>query len=217
MITTHGEDLSSVFERINQATSALRRSDEIPSEVEELVDSFDGLFHAESPLGLDVDPSLSTPLFAGALRAVKAMRHDDVGEQRRGLRIALEQVRHALRDILDAAPFTDDVPIEDVLANLTRRVSVPQPELAELLGISTRQFQRWLKGDSAPAGNDEARVRMVARIVNELRHAFTAPGVVAWFRRKHPQLGEPPLNLLDDPVRYPQLLNLARGSRAMAA
>jgi hypothetical protein len=54
-------------------------------------------------------------------------------------------------------------------------------------------------------------------VVNQLRHAFTGPGVVAWFTRKHPVLGRRPIELLNDPLRYPQLLGAATAARAMTA
>jgi hypothetical protein len=54
--------------------------------------------------------------------------------------------------------------------------------LAELLGVSVRQLRRWLAaGGSEPAADDAARIRAVGNVVNQLRHSFTGPGVVAWF------------------------------------
>lgn len=79
-----------------------------------------------------------------------------------------------------------------------------------------RQLQRWLAAHgSEPAGAEAARIRVVARLVNQLRHTFTGPGVLAWFSRKHPMLGEAPAALLDDPMRYPELVSVATASRAM--
>jgi hypothetical protein len=41
--------------------------------------------------------------------------------------------------------------------------------------------------------------------------------VIAWFYRKHPVLKGPPIDLLDDPLSYPQILGLATAVRAMTA
>jgi hypothetical protein len=144
---------------------------------------------------------------------MKAVRHDNSDTRYRDLRLALEQLRHALRDIVDTAPFGDDEPVGTVATRLVELVQVPQSQLTEVLGVSTRQWQRWLSGEAEPTGDDAARVRIVAQIANQLRHSFTGPGVVRWFEREHPHLGAAPAMLLDDPLRYPELVALARGSR----
>jgi len=200
---------------VNGATLSLRQAKEaIPPDVSSLVDNLDLELHSQAPLSLGVDPYFSTELFAGALRAMKALRHDDGTKQRRELRVALEQVRHALRDIVDGQWASEGTPVLEVLKTLATTLRVTQPELAHLLGISTRQLQRWLAGDGAlPSGHDEARVRMVAQLVNQLRHVYTAQGVPAWFEYRGPGMKAPPLELLDDPINFPDLLAAARGAR----
>jgi hypothetical protein len=206
--------LENLFNDVNRATAELQRSRVVPPDVAQLVDEFDQRLHAEAPLQLEADPYLTTMMFAAALRAEKALRQDDADLKRRELRLALEQFRQALRDILANQPFGADTHVRQVLANLVGAVSTPQAELALLLGVSTRQLQRWLAADGAqPAGREEARLRVVAQVVNQLRHSFTAPGVVEWFRRVHPHLLVKPLDLLSDPLRYPELLAAATGAR----
>jgi hypothetical protein len=214
-VTTTAE-LERLLDDVDRATVALRSSPIVPPSVEALADSFARRLHAEAPLTLTADPYLTTMLFAAALRAEKALRHDNPERQRRDLRVALEQVRHVLRDIVGNRPFDADAPVRDVLARTVSTVSAPQQELAELLGVSTRQVQRWLApGGPAPAGDDEARVRVVGQLVNQLRHAFTGPGTLAWFRRRHPVLGVKPVAWLDEPTRYPALVSAASATRAM--
>ena len=186
----------------------------MPADVSGLVDSFDAVLHAGAPLTLGVDPYFSSALYAGALRSMKALRHDNASAQRRDLRVALEQVRHALRDIVDGEWASESTPVDDVLQNLVATLRVPQPELARLLGISTRQLQRWLAGSGAtPSGHEEARIRMVAQLVAQLRHVYTAQGVPAWFDYEAPGMKAAPLHLLDDPINFPELLAAARGAR----
>ncbi|MBS9533290.1 hypothetical protein KIH27_06765 [Mycobacterium sp. M1] len=209
MTTTALVDL---LERVNDATGRLRRSTTVPAEVGELIDSFDSIAVQE------VDPHLASALWEAAFSASKALRQEDADRRRREVRVALEQFRHALRDIVDDRPCDDGAPIRDVLARTAEVLSAPQKTLADLLGVSVRQLQRWLADDGPqPAAGDAARIRVVANLVNQLRHTFTGPGVVAWFERKHPVLRRRPIDLLDDPLNYPRLLGAANAARTMTA
>jgi hypothetical protein len=211
-------ELRDLLGEINDATKLLQRSKTVPEQVIELIDSFESALGAATPSRLDADPYLTAALWAAAFRAQKALRHDNVQEQRRDVRVALEQFRHALRDIVENQPYNDDAPIRDVLARTVDTVAAPQKTVADLLGASVRQLQRWLAADGPePASDDAARIRVVGQVVNQLRHSFTGPGAVAWFYRRHPVLGQAPMDLLNDPLRYPQLLSAATGARAMTA
>ena len=85
-------------------------------------------------------------------------------------------------------------------------VEVPQRDLADLLGVDLRRFQRWISARerTRPEGEEARRLRALARLVGQLRHAFTPAGVVAWFDWPRPELGgATPRELLADPVRLP--------------
>lgn len=214
MSTTQSE-LEALLARVNETTKLLQRSESVPDKVGRLVDNLEATLGAATPLQLEADPYLTTTLWAAAFRAEKALRHDNAEQKRRDVRIALEQFRHALRDIVERRPFDDGVPVRDVLVRTADAVDVPQRDLAELLGVSVRQLQRWLTpGGPEPAYNDASRVRVVGSVVNQLRHAFTGPGVVAWFQRPHPVLRSRPVELLDDPLEYPALVGAATAARA---
>jgi uncharacterized protein (DUF2384 family) len=209
MITT-AVGLRDLLEEVNGATKLLQRSKTMPAEVIGLVDSFESALGAATPSRLDANPYLTSMMWAAAFRAEKALRHDNAADQRRDVRIALEQFRHALRDIVENRPYDDGAPIRDVLTRTANTIAAPQKSIAELLGVSVRQLQRWLADDAVqPAADDAARIRMVGQVVNQLRHTFTGPGVIAWFYRRHPTLGERPVDLLDDPLRYPEVLSAA--------
>jgi uncharacterized protein (DUF2384 family) len=209
-------ELDALLGRVNGATKLLQRSTTVPGEVARLVDSFERTLGAATPLRLEADPYLTTTLWAAAFRAEKALRHDDEAQQRRDVRIALEQFRHALRDIIENHPYNDDAPVREVLSKTAQVLAAPQKALADLLGVSVRQLQRWLADDgTAPAADDASRIRIVGQLVNQLRHSFTGPGVIAWFSREHPVLGQRPIELLDDPLCYPALLGAATATRAM--
>ena len=211
-------ELGVLLTQVNDATRMLARSATVPGEVGELIDSFESVLGAATPLRLEADPYLTTMLWAAAFRAEKALRHDNDKDRRREVRVALEQFRHALRDIVESRPYDDGAPVREVLAATAAAVGVPQKAFAELLGVSVRQLQRWLAEDgSDPGADDAARIRVVGRVVSQLRHAFTGPGVVAWFRREHPVLKRAPIELLGNPLCYPQLVTAATAARATAA
>ncbi|HME79965.1 MAG TPA: hypothetical protein VKI00_31170 [Mycobacterium sp.] len=215
-MTTTTADLHAILGRVNEATKLLQRSRTVPDKVSQLIDSFAPTLGAETPSLLDADPYLTTALWASAYRAEKALRQDNDADRRRDVRIALEQFRHALRDITENQPYNDDAPVRKVLARTSEILAAPQKTLADLLRVSVRQLQRWLADDGPePATDDAARIRAVGQLVNQLRHSFTGPGVVAWFYREHPLLGQRPIEALDDPLSFPKLLGAATAARAM--
>lgn len=217
MITT-AAGLRDLLDEVNDATKVLQRSKTVSRHVVELIDSLESALGAATPSRLHADPYLTSTLWAAAFRAQKALRNENVEKRRRDVRIALEQFRHALRDIVENAPYNEDVAVRVVLARTAEMLAAPQKTLADLLGVSVRQLQRWLGDDGPdPAADDAARIRAVGQVVNQLRHTFTGPGTVAWFYRRHPTMGRRPIDLLDDPLRYPQLLSAANAARAMTA
>ena len=186
------------------------------------MERFDRALYARNPeTGLEsVDPYLAEGLLGGAVVCLKALRDDDVARSRRELRLGLEQVRQALRDVLAEHPVSADQSAKAVARWLADTVSVPQAEVARILDVSPRTFQRWLSetDTAAPTGDDEMRLRIVARLVNHLRHSFTGPGALRWLERPHPQLGDrPPISLLGDEATYPALTQLAARARSMVA
>lgn len=215
-MTTTDAEWTDLLAKVDEATKMLQQSQVVPHEVTDLVESLPMRLHAETPMVVHGDPYLARNLFAAGLLAQKALRHDDEQERRRDVRGSLEQFRQALRDLVSNRPVDADAPVQSVLKFMVSVITTPQSDVAELLAISTRQLQRWLSDSgSQPTGDDEARIRIVGQLTNQLRHSFTGPGVLAWFTREHPALGERPADLLRDPLRYPDLVKAATAARAM--
>jgi len=128
------------------------------------------------------------------------------------LLIHAEQLRHLVRDAIDGHVGGAGESSEKVMGSLREVLpSVPQTELAALLGRSQRQVQRWAAQEGPPG----RRLELVARLATLLRHSWTEGGVVAWFFRPRPDLsGKKPVDLLDDPDREAELLTAARRGRA---
>ncbi len=123
-----------------------------------------------------------------------------------------EAIRHLVRDALDGhvSGVGDDAQavVRQLIAWLPHAT---QADLAELSGISPRQFLRWKKDGGRPS----RRLDLVARLVTILRRGWTEQGVVAWFSRPRSELrGQPPIDVLDDPSFERSLLVSARQGRA---
>ena len=186
----------------------------MPDEVVVLVDSLGSALPAGAAYVVEADPDQVARFFQASYGAEKALRRPLPSAQRRDLRLPLQQMRSALVDIIEDRPVAPGLPAVEVLQNLMGMVNLAQADLAVVLDVSTRELQRWLAPEArGPSGDHESRVRVVAQLVNQLRHSFTAPGVMKWFERPHPVLGVAPIRWLDDPLRYGELLAEARRSR----
>jgi hypothetical protein len=164
---------------------------------------------------LEIDP--------GALAEIQRVMIDGIGQLEDqpdmapidvldDLLVRGERIRHVLRDALDAdlgmAPDNARALSGALVAWLPR---VPQREIAQLVGISPRQLQRWLKDGGEPS----RRLWLVARLVVLLKRAWTPEGVLAWFRRPRRDLeGHAPIDVLEDPAWEQTLLGAVRQGRA---
>lgn len=168
----------------------------------------------------EIDPYLLLTAQGALIRALRLLDSDDAPAARREMRTRLEQMRQVFRDIAEGGPLYEDRPAKEIARWLAAALDTSQASLAELLGVSTRTFQRWLSEESAggPEGEDARRVRVLARTANHLRHALTGPGVVRWFDQPNAQLeGRRPLELLDDSSAAERLANLAASARSNMA
>ncbi len=152
-------------------------------------------------------------------RAVLDARAAADGEGRDALRIALERLSHALAALGETEEVGDARTPKEVARWLAGAIEVPQRDVAALLGVDLRRFQRWISARerTQPDGEEARRLRALARLVAQLRHAFTGAGVLAWFDWPRPELGgATPRELLPDPVRLPDLLLAAGSTRSTA-
>lgn len=212
--------VSALLVELTEAASALARAATVSPEIREFVRALPQRLNAEAPTNtLAGDPYLAESAFAGAARAAAALLDPDPHAARKTARLALEQIREALRDVLEVRPVDEDVPPASVAAWLEGTLKVPQQQVAELVGTSARTWQRWLTG-AQPDPQLLIRLRRIARLAMHLRHALTGPGVARWFVRPHPLIKDGagcPADLLDDPDGYRRLLALTAGLRSMQA
>jgi uncharacterized protein (DUF2384 family) len=166
-----------------------------------------------------MDPYLAQAFLGGAIESLRALHEDDRRAQRRALRVGVEQLRQALRDAVAEEVVGPAQPAGALARWLVDSLRVSVGDLSRVVGVSPRTLHRWMEDDTVePSSKDGARLATVARVANQLRHVFTGPGVIGWFERPSAALdGDTPQALLDDPVRYPDVLTAARRYRSMVA
>jgi hypothetical protein len=167
-----------------------------------------------------VDPYLTLIIHRAVIQATEAVRDVDDPTARDRLRVALESLRQGFAAIADNEPVGDGRSPKEIARWLAETAEVPQNRLAELLGVSLRQFQRWVSTQEStqPDGDDARRLRSVARIVNQLRFALTPAGAVEWFSWPRDDLqGRRPIELLDEPDKLPELTAIASSMRSTYA
>lgn len=209
---------ASEIQRLNDRLAAERA---IPAEIADAV--------RELAAGVDqtnlqrweaIDPHHAVVVLHSAVSAQRALEDPDSSAARDQLRVALESIRQSLAAIAEREPVSDKRTPKQTVQWLAARTEVPQPTLAALLGVSARQLQRWLSESEAvqPEGNDARKVRVIARVVNQLRFVLTPAGTIDWFGWPRTDLGQRrPLDLLDDPAEEPTLAMIAGAMRSQLA
>lgn len=145
---------------------------------------------------------------------LKTLERDDEAplDKLNDVLIRAEAMRHLLRDAIDGHVEGSQDSTRAIVGQLQEWLPrVSQAELAELVGVSTRQYQRWAKLDADPS----RRARLVVRLVALLKRSWSPEGVIAWFERPRPELDNArPLDVLDDAGRERELLTAVRQGRA---
>lgn len=195
---------------IGQHLETVRHADAVSSELHELADA---LPDTPAPLA-DIDPYLSNAILAAAVHALTAADANELDE----LRLAVERLRQALRDVGDERPVWQVGSKQAAI--WLRDLGIGVGDLARLLSVADSTARRWSSPEDsqAPTGDNAERLVMLAKIVNHLRHAMTPRGAVQWLLRPHPSLDDRrPVDQLKDRSSYQQLVHLASGTRSIVA
>jgi hypothetical protein len=201
---------------LHELSMELAYDESIPPWVQERVRELTAAVDSQRATWGRVDPYYVEIVLRATLSAQIALMESD----RLRLRLALDSLAQAFSSIAEDQLVSDDRTGKELVAWLVATTETSQAQIAQLIGVSPRQFQRWLSpGESAsPEGDDLRRVRTIARIVNQLRFSLTPAGVVEWFAWRAPELGRRrPIDLLDKPAQLPRLIGLASDLRATTA
>jgi hypothetical protein len=160
----------------------------------------------------DFDPEWIAEFRGLLLDSLRAIQNEEPLDALDKLLLNIEAMRHLLRDALDGHVKGSEDDVATVVQQLQQWLPrASQAELAGLMGISTRQYQRWGQMHSEPT----RRAQIVARLVAVLRRSWTDAGVVAWFYRPRPELdGKAPCDVLDDVAFEQALFRAVRQGRA---
>lgn len=216
-----------VAHELNEANRRLARETVAPGSIRDLVVDVCAEIAAtsrEQLSGVGVEPDAWIEIQRTALRALRAALggEEDERGQRRALRLLIEELRFRLARLAEYEQVSDERPVDEVVRWLDGVLSLPQAAKAKLCRVGERTYQRWVSetDPGQPTGDDERRVRLLARLVTELRFVLTAVGAAEWLEREQPALGgRVPLDLLDepDPHALQALFGLVASTRGGAA
>jgi len=177
-------------------------------------ETVDRLLHLDDELHeADFPPEWVAEFRGLLLSGLRSMQDKEPVDAWDDLLLSAEAIRHLLRDAIDGhvegGPDNVALVVEQLQRWLPR---VSQAELAGLVGISTRQLQRWARGDH---GHPPRRAQLVARLVALLHRSWTPEGVVGWFYRPRRELDDrAPIDVLDDTAYEQELMLAVRQGRA---
>jgi DNA-binding transcriptional regulator YiaG len=210
-----------IAQELSEAARVLAKEPEAPLSVRRVVEDLaDQIVEmGVEPLAV-VDPVFWTMLQNAALTATRALQIEDERQQRRRLRVSLEQLRFLFARLAEGKPVSEERNAKEVARWLAETLQVPQRRLAGVLGVGERTVQRWLSESdpTTPDGEDARRLRLVARLANQLRHSLAGAGVMAWLEEPHAELGgHPPADLLEAPGQAEDLMQAAIATRMSIA
>lgn len=207
------ETAQAALDAVEKVTAALDSGVGV-AELHDEVDGVVGVVGEIAQAAVVGVPSAAATLMSADLGLVAALRAGAAGRDDAVL-VALEQMRAGLLDLIECQPIRRDLPVSDVLAWVDSVLGSDRAELASILGTSRRSLQRWLSEPHAVPGGVGPRVRLVARLVNELRFTYErGPALARWFLTPKRGLGGGrPVDVLDDVDAVDVLMPIALGAR----
>jgi hypothetical protein len=211
-------DVGRAFELAGELSAALAASAEIPDVVVSRVLAINSMYTDAKAAGLGGSPA--TERASDAIRALEAAVLGPPDElSRRQISLVLENVRDALYDVMEQSHVADDRSFADIIHWLAETTDeVPRAELARVLRVDEKTLTRWLNEGRTPGAANNFRVRATARLVNELGHSMTVPGLMLWLTRPKESLGDAtPVEHIEGEDELTAVLELARRRRFQTA
>jgi hypothetical protein len=206
------------FEHAGELSAALADSREIPGFVVSGVLAINAMYTDAKDAGLP--NSLATERVSDAIRTLEAAVLEPAEDRsRKEISLKLGNVRDALYDLMEQSHVADDRLFADIIRWLAETTDeVPRAELAQVLSVNEKTLTRWLHEGRSPGVANNFRVRAIAKLVNELGHTMTTPGLMLWLSRPKASLGgATPVEHIEGEDELSAVLELARRRRFQAA
>lgn len=213
-----------VAHQLQEANQRLARVAEPPTWLRAFIrDLSDDLASADAA-DVGAAPDEWIAIQSAALRAQGVLLEDEEDEraQRRKLRLIVEELRFRLSRLAEQQPVNEDRPIKELAVWFERVVPVAHNDKAALFDVSGRTWERWASDaeTAAPTGDAETLLRLLARLVYELRHTLSAGGAYRWAHKPLPDLdGRSALDVFTsgDPADIRRVFSLVGSVRSGAA
>ena len=206
------------FERAGELSAALAESREIPNFVVSGVLAINAMYTDAKDAGLAT--SSATERVSDAIRTLEAaVLEAPEDRSRKQISLMIENVRDALYDLMEQSHVADDQSVTDIIRWLAETTDeVPRVELARVLGVDEKTLTRWLNEGRSPGVANNFRVRAIAKLVNELGHTMTTPGLMLWLSRPKASLGgATPVEHIEGEDELSVVLDVARRRRYQTA
>jgi hypothetical protein len=206
------------FEHAGELSAALAESREIPGFVTSKVLAINAIYTDAKDAGLA--DSSATERVSDAIRTLEAAILEAPEDQsRQQISLKLENVRDALYDLMEQSHVADDQSFADIIQWLAETTDeLPRAELARVLSVDEKTLTRWLDEGRSPGVANNFRVRAIAKLVNELGHTMTTPGLMLWLSRPKASLGgATPVEHIEGEDELSDVLELARRRRFQTA
>jgi hypothetical protein len=211
-------DVNRAFEHAGELSAALAASREIPSFFVSGVLAVNAMYTDAKDAGLA--NSSATERVSDAIRTLEAAVLEAPEDQsRKQISLMLENLRDALYDLMEQSHVADDRSFTDIIHWLAETTDeVPRVELARVLSVDEKTLTRWLNEGRSPGVANNFRVRAIAKLVNELGHTMTTPGLMLWLSRPKASLGgATPVEHIEGEDELSAVRELARRRRFQTA
>jgi DNA-binding transcriptional regulator YiaG len=139
---------------------------------------------------------------------VKEMTKDAVGEKPQ----LAETATHEIEDHAADEPPLSEPPLGETgmyaqIVSHLREQALTTQELADVIGVNSRQVSNWASGHNVPRGDRRERLLEIDYIVKQLRGIYTREGTEIWLHGRKRSLGhQRPIDLMRE-GRFQTVLN----------
>jgi DNA-binding transcriptional regulator YiaG len=139
---------------------------------------------------------------------VKEVRKDAVGERPHIAETAGHEIEEKKTDEASVSePSLTETGMYAQIVSQLREQALTTQELADVIGVNSRQVSNWASGHNVPRGERRERLLEIDYIVKQLRGIYTREGTEIWLHGRKRSLGhQRPIDLMRE-GRFQTVLN----------